>query len=271
RVAPAFRTSVSGGSGRREELRSLANLILQETNAIETELRDLFGFVKLDLSAAFQKTHLEDIEFSVLCHRLNEWTSAPERAVEWIRYRIRLDEARRLELDPLVERLHDGRLAPGAAVDALEMAYLELLFRDAVAEHPELAQFDGRQHQAVVQEFRRLDRERIALARAEVALGHFRGMPNASQSMGQVALLRHEVAKQRGDLPIRRLLKRAGLAVQALKPVFMMSPLSVAQFLEPGSVSFDLLLIDEASQVLPVDALGAVARCKQLVVVGDKK
>src|SRR5262249_27593006 len=54
-------------------------------------------------------------------------------------------------------------------------------------------------------------------------------------------------------------------------PVFMMSPLSVAQFLEPGSVSFDLLLIDEASQVLPVDALGAIARCKQLVVVGDKK
>jgi superfamily I DNA and/or RNA helicase len=51
----------------------------------------------------------------------------------------------------------------------------------------------------------------------------------------------------------------------------MMSPLSVAQFLEPGAVEFDLLVIDEASQVQPVDALGAIARSKQIVVVGDQK
>jgi len=42
----------------------------------------------------------------------------------------------------------------------------------------------------------------------------------------------------------------------------MMSPLSVAQFLEPGAVEFDLLVIDEASQIQPVDAFGAIARCK---------
>src|SRR5262249_39698166 len=222
-------------------------------------------------SSAFGKTTLEEIEFGALCHRLDEWTAVPERAVEWIRYRIRSDEARRLGLEPLVERLYDGRLVPGSAVETLEMAYFELLFRDAVAQQPALAQFDGRLHQALVEEFRRLDLLRIILARAEVALGHFRGMPNASQSLGQVGVLLHEFAKRRRHLPIRQLIKRAGLATQALKPVFMMSPLSVAQFLEPGSVSFDLLLIDEASQVLPVDALGAIARCKQLVVVGDKK
>ncbi len=51
----------------------------------------------------------------------------------------------------------------------------------------------------------------------------------------------------------------------------MMSPISVAQYLEPGSVTFDLLLIDEASQVSPVDALGAMARARQVVVVGDDK
>ncbi len=66
-------------------------------------------------------------------------------------------------------------------------------------------------------------------------------------------------------------MKEAGLAIQAIKPVFMMSPLSIAQFLEPGALHFDLLLIDEASQVQPVDALGAVARANQIVVVGDDK
>lgn len=50
-----------------------------------------------------------------------------------------------------------------------------------------------------------------------------------------------------------------------------MSPLSVAQFLAPARVSFDLLVIDEASQVAPEDALGVVARAKQIIVVGDDK
>jgi hypothetical protein len=58
---------------------------------------------------------------------------------------------------------------------------------------------------------------------------------------------------------------------QKLKPVFMMSQLSVAQFLKPGRLHFDLLLMDEASQIEPADALGAIARVKQIVVVGDER
>jgi superfamily I DNA and/or RNA helicase len=50
-----------------------------------------------------------------------------------------------------------------------------------------------------------------------------------------------------------------------------MSPLSIAQFLPPGSATFDLLVIDEASQVKPEEALGAIARARQIVVVGDQK
>ncbi|MEG8018729.1 AAA domain-containing protein [Sphingomonas sp. LR55] len=84
-------------------------------------------------------------------------------------------------------------------------------------------------------------------------------------------MLRAEIARKRGHMPIRKLMEKAAPAVQALKPVFMMSPLSVAQFLAPGLFDFDLLVMDEASQIQPVDALGAVARAKQVVVVGDPK
>jgi very-short-patch-repair endonuclease len=66
-------------------------------------------------------------------------------------------------------------------------------------------------------------------------------------------------------------MQKASLAIQALKPVFMMSPLSIAQFLPPGVLEFDLLVMDEASQIQPVDALGAIARAKQVVVVGDER
>jgi very-short-patch-repair endonuclease len=72
-------------------------------------------------------------------------------------------------------------------------------------------------------------------------------------------------------MPIRQLMLKAAPVVQALKPVMMMSPLSVAQFLSPGHMTFDLLVMDEASQIQPVDALGAIARCRQIVVVGDER
>ena len=72
-------------------------------------------------------------------------------------------------------------------------------------------------------------------------------------------------------MPIRKLMNEAAPAIQALKPVFMMSPLSIAHFLPPARLTFDLLVMDEASQIQPVDALGAIARCKQVVVVGDER
>ena len=89
--------------------------------------------------------------------------------------------------------------------------------------------------------------------------------------MTETPLLLKEINKQKKHIPIRQLLKRAGKTLQELKPVFMMGPLSVAQYLEQGYLNFDLIVMDEASQLRPEDALGAIARGRQLVVVGDPK
>ncbi len=80
-----------------------------------------------------------------------------------------------------------------------------------------------------------------------------------------------EIDKRRGQRAVRKLMTDAGNAIQRLKPIFLMSPLSVAQFLPPGKLVFDMLVIDEASQIAPEEALGAVARAKQVIVVGDHK
>jgi superfamily I DNA and/or RNA helicase len=109
------------------------------------------------------------------------------------------------------------------------------------------------------------------LARHEVAARHYALLPSRAVEAGEIGVVKREIAKKRRQLPIRKLLAQAGHAIQAIKPVFMMSPISVAQYLEPGMLEFDVLLIDEASQVKPVDALGAMARSKQVIVVGDER
>lgn len=89
--------------------------------------------------------------------------------------------------------------------------------------------------------------------------------------MGEMAVIRGEIARKRGHKSIHWVMKNAGSMVQQIKPVMLMSPISVAQFLPSGSVTFDLLVIDEASQIGPEDAQGVVARARQIVVVGDQK
>ena len=84
-------------------------------------------------------------------------------------------------------------------------------------------------------------------------------------------MLKNEFQKQARFAPVRSLIQRAPLSLQALKPCFMMSPLSLAKFVPPDGIDFDLLVIDEASQMRPEDAFGAFLRCKQIVVVGDLK
>src|SRR5262249_29776548 len=116
-------------------------------------------------------------------------------------------------------------------------------------------------------------REREKARRGDVARlirgRHLAALPRGA--MGAMGIIRGEIGKKRGHRPIRRLMLDAGPVIQEIKPIMLMSPISVAQYLPPGVLSFDLLVIDEASQVRPEDALGAVARAAQIVVVGDKK
>jgi len=87
----------------------------------------------------------------------------------------------------------------------------------------------------------------------------------------EMGLLNHLLQPGAQSRRVRRIIDRAGRALQQLMPCWMMGPQAVAQFLKPESIKFDLLVIDEASQVRPEDAIGALARARQVVIVGDDK
>ena len=151
----------------------------------------------------------------------------------------------------------------------LDCTFAETVWSKAIAAAPELGQFYGRAHDAVVEEFRGLEAKRRRTA-VQIVLGrHAEAMPRGNY--GEMNIIRSEIKRRRGHMSIRKLFKTAGRTLQRIKPVLLMSPISVAQFLPPTSVEFDLLVIDEASQVRPEDALGLVARGRQMVVVGDNK
>jgi very-short-patch-repair endonuclease len=159
----------------------------------------------------------------------------------------------------------------GTALPSLyERARISTLLNRAFRERPSLASFDGDSHALTVDQFRRLDLLQLDHNRALISAKHAQSLPVGGGS-GEIGVLWREFEKKGRFLPIRGLMLKAGHAIQSIKPVFMMSPLSIANYLPPGSLNFELVIFDEASQVRPVDALGAITRGKQVVVVGDSK
>jgi len=147
---------------------------------------------------------------------------------------------------------------------------LETWLRQAFEEREALRRFGASSHEQVRSQFIELDRASFATTQLELMHRHWESLPRGG-GYGQIGILQREFEKRSRHIPIRKLMVEAGNAIQAIKPIFMMSPMSVATFLPPGSVKFDLVVFDEASQVRPVDALGAIMRGAQVVVVGDSK
>ena len=235
------------------------------------QIEALGAELRLDLREAFGAETWRDAPASALAERLALWRSAEEAITRYIAYASKRRLTAAAGLAALAQGAHDGALAADQLGDAFERAHLEAVRDRLFAEWPDLRAFDGVDQERLRAAFRTADLAAIGHTRRSIAATHARGLPSGEGGVGALGVLNGEIAKKRRHLPIRTLLERAGPAIQRLKPVFLMSPLSVAQFLKPGALAFDLLVIDEASQVEPVDALGAVARCDQIVVVGDER
>lgn len=234
-------------------------------------LDKLVGDLDLDLTRAFGVRDAASIDLDQLQERLGLWRANLEAVTRFIAFAARGRELSNAGGGALVEAVHGGALDHMTLVPAFDRAYAETLRRVLFEAWPELRAFDGEGQNRLVDTFRQLDRARIDLAREHIVGKHAQERPNSAAGVGPLGVLNAELAKRRAHLPIRQLLDKAGPAIQQLKPVFMMSPLSVAQFLKPGGLTFDMLVMDEASQIEPVDALGAVARVEQIVVVGDER
>ncbi|MGY4535792.1 hypothetical protein ACVW0P_000186 [Mucilaginibacter sp. UYNi724] len=153
---------------------------------------------------------------------------------------------------------------------SLQKTWYEYLIGEAFKRSPEISRFERASHEEVIGKFKKLDQVNLYYNRARVALKHWEELPKGNAG-GQVNILKTEFNKKARHMPIRKLVEEAGKAMQAIKPVWMMSPMSIANYLPPGAIDFDLVIFDEASQVRPVDAIGAIARGKQLIVVGDTR
>lgn len=152
--------------------------------------------------------------------------------------------------------------------DILERAAAEAWADDVLRHDARLTATRAEDRDALARDFRKLDRELIQLAARDAISACSQRRPKNFQGAAGVILA--EAEKQRRHMPVRTLIGKSREVVQAIKPCFMMSPLSVSQFL-PADCTFDVVIFDEASQVKPADAISSIYRGRQLVVAGDQR
>lgn len=192
---------------------------------------------------------------------------------DWSLWRKARREAQSLELQTLVDALETRRIKVGEALPQFETAYAKWWAGVRIDQDDRLRFFVPQQEADRIAEFRALD-DRVAdltvrYIRAKIS-GQIPDRNSVSKASGY-GVLRHQLSLQKPRKPIRSLLTEMGPDVTALAPCMLMSPLSVAQYLPADAALFDLVIFDEASQITTWDAVGSLARGRQVVIAGDPR
>jgi very-short-patch-repair endonuclease len=176
-------------------------------------------------------------------------------------------------LAPVIQALEAGQVAPADAVRFFEASYARWWIGLVVDATPRLRGFVAAQHEKRIERFRALDARMLEIARRLIRARLTEGIPDIATrgKDAEYALLARELVKKRQHLAIRQLAGRMPKALRQLTPCLMMSPLSVAQYIPAEAATFDLVIFDEASQIPTWDAIGAIGRGRQTIVVGDPK
>ncbi|URC14831.1 DUF3320 domain-containing protein [Flavobacterium sp. B183] len=252
---------------KNQEPSVAADFLINLENALEKQNISLKSLLeKLDL----KDNQILNISLAKQQSLIKKWfENLPEihQAVSW---NVMKEEIERNGADYLIRAVYNWPDAVLLLKTAIQKTWYEHLIEQAMTNSVALRKFERSSHEEVIEKFKRLDVLNQFYNRAKVALKHWESLPK-QEGGGQINVLKSEFNRKARHMPIRKLMHEAGLAIQAIKPVIMMSPMSIANFLPPNSIDFDLVIFDEASQVRPVDALGAILRGRQVVVVGDTK
>ena len=191
----------------------------------------------------------------------------------WCAWRKVRDEAIAAGLGSMVSAIEAGALAGKDIQAAFEVNYCRWWLSMVVEDEAVIRTFISAEHERRIGDFRALDDKFTDITRQWIRARLCADLPSVESvnKNTEWGVLRHEVNKKKRHLPLRELLSRIPSVVLRLTPCLLMSPLSIAQYLSADASNFDLVVFDEASQIPVWDAIGAMARGRQVVMVGDPK
>ncbi len=239
--------------------------ITTDTERIWTHLEQL-----VDAEESLKKFLLEipDLE------KLSDIKANLHQLENWINYNIYKTKAKGLHLDWFVNLFEEGKVSP----DNVQFEFKKILhynhFIQTTFESETLTSFDATIYESLILQYKNLHREFVDISKNKLIAKLSSNIPNFSQDAAQsseIGFLQKAIRSKGRGISIRKLFDKIPTLVPRLKPCMLMSPISVAQYFDVDSDHFDLVIFDEASQLPTSEAVSALARAKQAIIVGDPK
>ncbi|MDP2358159.1 MAG: DUF3320 domain-containing protein [Beijerinckiaceae bacterium] len=255
--------------GAAGEARQTFQVLQSAWRSVRSASAELVCCIGLDPSEPllqFQPGRLEE-----LIARTDRWKGNTNKAPQWATWRAAAHAARGCGLDPLVDAVEEGRVPGHQIVDVFEFAYARWVAETIVNDDACLSGFLAERHDACIEAFVAADKKVCDLAK-QIVRARIGGTIPTQTNFGkdpEWGTLAREISKKARHMPLRSLFGRIPTVLTQLAPCVMMSPLSIAQYLPPDAKPFDVVIFDEASQIPVWDAIGAIARGTQVVIVGD--
>ena len=219
------------------------------------------------------KRETGDVPFEAWQEQLYNWRGQLSSLHLWSQYLNTKNALKSSNAKMFVSSIEKRNIKKEDIEALVEGNFADSLLNILFVENHELATFVGELHENRIREFKDLDKKILTLNRKRIYHKLNSNIPKifGGTENPQAKILAGEFTRKSGHMPVRKLLEKAGGMIKQIKPCFMMSPLSIAQYLDPTNeeLQFDVVIFDEASQVKPEDALGAFMRGKTAVVMGD--
>lgn len=192
---------------------------------------------------------------------------------KWIRYKKIINKLGSLGVNNFVEKAIQEKFHPDKLVKIFRKRFYSIWLDNVESENTILREFDSTVMHNLIGEFRKLDKQQLNYAVKRITnkiVTNFPSRISTNTSNTGIAMLLQQINRSRAHLSMRRLLKTIPDIILSIKPCLMMSPRTVSTYLG-DNVEFDVVIFDEASQILPEEALGSIVRAKQMIIAGDQK
>ncbi len=261
--ARTLRIELAQRSDLVQTCKSYSEARLQLTEKVRA-LCDLVGPITIDETQSWTEQILATV------HALEQHVDLLQ---DWMRWRTQAQKIEARGLAGVVNALMQG-VSPAILADAFRRSVYQLMCALSLEKHSAIASFSGKVFEEEVRQYAEADKELLKLSKQELQLRLISRIPNltiVSRDGAEASVLQRAIRSKGRGVSIRQLLHDIPTLVQNLAPCMLMSPLSVAQYLDFDNPPFDLVIFDEASQLQTCKAIGALTRAKNAIIVGDPK
>ena len=206
---------------------------------------------------------------SRLSDRLNGYIQNVTALRDWSGYIKTRNKLNKSGLTCVTKAYEEGRIKNGECRDAFEAELYYSFATELIDNDERLREFRGAKYETLISRFKDKEEEYRKLVQQELVASLTENLHVGETA--ELALVKKTIKSGGRRMSIRKLFNEAPGVLRRLCPCMLMSPISVAQYIDPSFPNFDLVIFDEASQLPTSEAVGTIARGKNAVIVGDPK